>query len=80
MSVYTTLVDANVLFPASMRDIFLQLAVIDIYLTLLTQHGLVATASELVQFSGLHVSRAIAFAVCSTSMLRQSQVGPRVPA
>src|SRR5271165_1544535 len=36
-----------------MRYIFLQLAVTDIYLTLLTRHGLVATASELVQFSGL---------------------------
>jgi hypothetical protein len=40
-------------YRASTRDIFLQLAVTDIYLTLLTQHGLVATASELVQFSGL---------------------------
>jgi predicted nucleic acid-binding protein len=31
MSVYTALLDANVLYPAPVRDIFIQLAVTDIY-------------------------------------------------
>lgn len=31
MSVYTALLDANVLYPAPMRDIFLQLAVTDLF-------------------------------------------------
>ena len=30
MSVYTALLDANVLYPAPVRDIFIQLAVTDI--------------------------------------------------
>ena len=31
MSVYTALLDANVLYPAPLRDIFIQLALTDIY-------------------------------------------------
>jgi hypothetical protein len=31
MSAYTALLDANVLYPAPMRDIFLQLAVTDLF-------------------------------------------------
>jgi hypothetical protein len=31
MSYYTALLDANILFPAPMRDLFLQLAVTDLF-------------------------------------------------
>jgi hypothetical protein len=58
------LFDANVLYPAPIRDILMQLAVTDLfrpnppftateYLEVLKQHGLVATAAELAQFSNL---------------------------
>ena len=50
MSRYTALLDANVLYPAPMRDLFLQLAVGE-YLAILTRQGLVATAAELEAFA-----------------------------
>jgi hypothetical protein len=48
MSTYTAILDANVLYPAPVQDILIQLATTDIF-----HAGLVATASEPVQFANL---------------------------
>lgn len=39
MSRYTALLDANILYPAPMRDVFLQLAVTDIFKAKWTADG-----------------------------------------
>jgi hypothetical protein len=47
---YTVLLDANVLYPARLKN---PPITTDAYLAILTQQGLVATVAELEQFSEL---------------------------